>query len=442
MIKVRYKILRKFGDNMGGLVYDELSLVDSQMYKYDKFLHSRINKYTDAGRTIVTYFNINDANTSTSLGMETHYQIIGMDSPLRYDKITNMILVDFSPLAPNDTTASTTNVRNYDLSGEAYVLPNTVMPKENDFFIIKHLNMNNLFRVTKVVQDGMNTDGSYQISYVLHSTSDDELTQLNEQVVGEYIMDLQTIGGEDLTPIISKTDHELRSRLMKMVDDMIESYTARFYNATHNCFLCNLDGVTLFDLCGNMFMARHGVMIRDNANGNIVLNSNKIIDPRLDDLYQKSPYKWIERDAPYRYLDTFKYYTSKGFNYIDSTFARYGDDVDIMIPADAWCPSERCDSFFPLSVHAIFESEQDIRNCTINECRCGECCNEGINKSYKLKRYDYVSIIHDFIHGKLTSIEKLSLYTGDQLFDNSMSKEVYLWTPIIIYIIKQTLKIK
>jgi hypothetical protein len=442
MIKLQYKILRKCGDNMGGLVYDELSLVDSQMYKYDKFLHSRINKYTDAGRTIVIYFNINDANTSTSLGMETHYQIIGIDSPLRYDKITNMILVDFSPLAPNDTTASTTNVRNYDLSGEAYVLPNTIMPKENDFFIIKHLNMNNLFRVTKVVQDGMNTDGSYQISYVLHSTSDDELTQLNEQVVGEHIMDLQTIGGEDLTPIISKTDHELRSRLMKMVDDMIESYTARFYNVTHNCFLCNLDGVNLFDLCGNMFMARHGVMMRDNANGNIVLNSNKIIDPRLDDMYQKSPYKWIERDAPYRYLDTFKYYISKGFSYIDSTFARYGDDVDIMIPADAWCPSERCDSFFPLPVHAIFENEQDIRNCTINECRCGECCNEGINKSYKLKRYDYVSIIHDFIHGKLTSMEKLSLYTGDQLFDNSMSKEVYLWTPIIIYIIKQTLKIK
>ena len=153
MIKLQYKILRKCGDNMAGLVYDELSLVDSQMYKYDKFLHSRINKYTDAGRTIVIYFNINDANTSTSLGMETHYQVIGIDSPLRYDKITNMILVDFSPLTPNDTTASTTNVRNYDLSGEAYVLPNTIMPKENDFFIIKHLNMNNLFRVTKVVQE-------------------------------------------------------------------------------------------------------------------------------------------------------------------------------------------------------------------------------------------------------------------------------------------------
>ena len=43
------------------LVYDEQALVDSQIYKYDKFLHSRINKYTGSGRTIVTYFNINDS---------------------------------------------------------------------------------------------------------------------------------------------------------------------------------------------------------------------------------------------------------------------------------------------------------------------------------------------------------------------------------------------
>ena len=33
----------------------------------------------------------------------------------------------------------------------------------------------------------------------------------------------------------------------------------------------------------------------------------------MDDLYQKSPYKWIERDAPLRYLDTFKFYIRKGW---------------------------------------------------------------------------------------------------------------------------------
>lgn len=426
---------------MAGLIYDENALVDSQMYKYDKFLHSRINKYTGSGRTIVTYFSCNDVQTSTSLGMGDAYQILGADSPLRYNRIENMILLGFSPLNPEEGNASTTQVRNYNLNGDAFIIPGTVMPRENDFFIVNHLRMNHLMRVTQVMQDGLNTDGSYKISYSLFSTNEDDINHLKRQTVSEYVMDLQTIGGNDLTPIIGKEDYELRSRLISMTNDMIESYIAQFYDKIHNCFICHLDGVSLFDLCGNTFMGKHGIMIRDDSNGNIVLNNNKVNDPRIDMLYQKSPYKWIERDAPLRYLETFKYHTMKGYDYTDSSFARYGADVDVMIPDDAWCNSERCDRFFPFEVHSILENEYDTRQCHICDCPCCALKNECISH-YKLKRYDYISIIHDFIHGKITDISKLSLYTGDQLFDNSMSKEIYLWTPIIIYIIKQTLKIK
>ena len=426
---------------MSGLIYDETALVDSQMYKYDKFMHSRINKYTDQGRTLVTYFNINDAKTTTSLGMDTHYQVLGNDSPLRFDKIDNMMLIGFTPLTPEETQASNTPVRNYGLSGEAYIIPSTIMPKENDFFIVNHLNMNHLFRVTQVSQDGLTTDGSYKINYALFSTNVNAIDALKRQVVGDYKMDLQTIGGSDLTPVVGKTDYELRSRLIAMMNDMVESYIAQFYDPTHNCFICHLDFESLFDVCGNMFMQKQGVMIRDNTNGNVVLNPNKIVDQRLDLLYQKSPYKWIERDAPLRYLDTFKYHLVKAYNYPDSSFALYGMDLDIMIPNDPWCNSEQCDCFFPPEVHEILNSEQDIRTCTLEQCKC--CCKRPeCNRDFVLQRYDYISLIHDFIHGKLTNIQALSLYTGDQLFDNTLSKDLYLWTPIVIYIIQHTLKIK
>ena len=227
-----------------------------------------------------------------------------------------------------------------------------------------------------------------------------------------------------------------------MIDDMVENYNARFYDSTHNCYLLHLNGRTLFDMCGNYFMARNSVMIKDNANGNIVLNPNKCHDPRLDDLYQKSPYKWIERDAPLKYLDTFKFHTMKGVFYTESSFYNYGTDVDVMIPNDPWCDSPSCEMFFPMRVFEILDNEQDTRHCEIGMCR--KCLQRQtcFDKVYKLKRFDYVSIIHDYIHGKLTSIHKLSLYTGDQLFDNVDQQEIFLWTPIIIYILKQTLKIK
>jgi hypothetical protein len=252
---------------------------------------------------------------------------------------------------------------------------------------------------------------------------------------------LRTIGGDDLVPVIGKEDYEYRSRIIKMVNDMVETYTARFYDKTHNCYLLHLNGRTLFDLCGNMFMAKHSLMINDDSSGNIVLNPNKIRRPDMDDLYQKSPYKWIERDAPLRYLDTFKYYIRKGWDYPDSSFAMYGTDVDIMIPQNPWCRSNECDDFFPLEVMNIFENDQDTRPC--NECDC-KCCSKRTDcvRHYQLKRFDYISIIHDFIHGKLKTLEQLSLYTGDQLFDYSLSEEVYLWTPMVIYIIKYILKIQ
>lgn len=426
---------------MSGLMYDEQSLVDDQMYKYDKFIHSRINKYTDSGRTIVKYWNINDANTTTSLGFNSHYQILGTDSPLRYDEVDNMILIGFSPLQPENTQTSTTTVRNYNLNGNAFIIPGTLMPKENDFFIVKHINMNHLFRVTQVIQDGLNTDGSYQISYELFSTNPQEIGKLYDQTVGHYMMDLQTIGGEDLTPIIGKEDYELRSRLINMMNDMVENYVSRYYDSTHNCFILHLNGQSLFDVCGNMFMAKHGIMINDNTTGNIVLNSNKIKDQRLDYLYQKSPYKWIERDAPLRYLESFKYHIVKGWNYPDSSFAMYGTDIDIMIPVDPWCDSPSCDKFFPDDVLTVLDNEADNRGCRYSDCHSCPEYNE-CPRHYKSDRFDYVSIIHDFIHGRLTDIHKLSLYTGDQLFDNVDAQQIYLWSPIIIYIIKQVLKIK
>ena len=426
---------------MGGLIYDEQALIDSQVYKYDQFLHSRITKYTDAGRTIVTYWNINDDNTTTSLGMGTHYQILGTDSPLRYNQIEKFPILGMSPLNPEESNASQTNVRNYSLNGELYIIPGTVQPKENDFFIVNHLNMNHIFRITQVTQDGLNADGYYKCAYSLFSTNPSEIEWIYKQTVKHFVCDLKTIGGDDLVPIIGKEDYEYRNRIIKMVNDMCETYTARFYDHIHNCYLLHLNGRTLFDLSANMFMAKHGIMINDDTNGNIVLNENKLKDSNMEGLYQKSPYKWIERDAPLRYLESFKYRITNEDEYPDSSFYNYGYEVAIMIPSPPWCASPSCEKYFPDEVLSIFENEADIRACKYADCMC---CSKVKNcpRHYKCQRYDYISIIHDFIHGKLKSIHDLSLYTGDQLFDNAESQQVYLWTPIIIYIIKLILKIK
>lgn len=425
----------------GGLIFDEQSLIDDSVYKYDQYLHNRINRYTDAGRTMVIYFSINDSNTSVSLGLNVHYQILGPDSPLRYNKITRFPLVGMSPFQTDEKQASTSQARDLGVNGEAYILPGTVMPKENDFFIVKHLKMNHLIRVTQVTQDSFNTDGSYKINYELFSTNPNDIEQLERQVVSEYVTDFRTIGGDDLTPVIGKEEYDHRSRLIKMVNDMTENYIARYYDSKHNCFILHLNGRSLFDLCGNYFMAKNGIMINDNKIGNVILKNNKVNEPRLDFFYEKSVYKWIERDAPLRYLDKFKFRIMKGYDYPDSSFALYGDDIDVMLPVDPWCESDACMELFSEELVQILDEDIDCRACKPADCKC---CDKAKTcpRHYKCQRYDYISIIHDFIHGRLTNINQLSLYIGDQLFDNYDNERVYLWSPIIIYIIKQILKIQ
>lgn len=427
---------------MSELIYDENSLVDSQIYKYDKYLHQRINKYTGDARTLVTYFSIDDENTTDSLGLETHYQVLGPDSPIRYNKIVNMVLLGMSPFTPEETTASQTNVRNYSISGESTTIPGTVMPKENDMFIVNHVHMNHIFRINQVTQDGLNSDGGYKIQYSLFSTNPEEICWADKQTTKESVMDLKTIGGEDLTPVIGKEHHELRSRLISMLYDMIENYEARFYNEMHNCYVLHLNGSTWFDLCGNMFMARNGTMIMDDKKHNVTLNENKIRIREMNELYELSPYKWIERDAPLRYLETFKFYLAPAVIFGDSSFAMYGyDDWQVMMPTHPSCLKGDCDLFFPEDVFKILSNQFDPRTCSCEMCQCCPCCNT-CEKTYHLRRYDYVSLIHDYIWGKITKMEDLSLYIGDALFNNTPSRDIYLWTPIIIHIIKQTLKIK
>lgn len=429
---------------MGNLIFDERATLDGQLYKYDEVLHSRIMKYTGDGRTIVTYFNINDERTTGSFGLNDIYQTLGKDSPLRFNKIIDLPILAFSPLQPQDTQASVTTVRNYELVGEAYIIPGTIQPKENDFFIVKQLNMNHLFRVSAVGQDGLNTDGSYKISWQLFSTNPNEIEWVYKQTVSEFKTDLQTIGGNDLTPIIGKKDYEHRSRLIQMVNDMVDNYVSRFYVPRHNCLIYMANGESIFDPCGNMFMAKHGLLINDNAYGNLVLNEDKLRMHDIKSLYEKSPYKWIERDAPLRYLDTFKYHMMPSYNFVNSSFPMYGDnDIQVMIPNDPWCDSPMCEKYFSDDIVNILAGDKD---CKCERCCSCKCCDirESCCLHYKCQRFTYVQLIHDFIHGKLTSIKDLSLYIGDQLFDNGIAslREIYLYTPIVIYIIKKVLTMK
>ena len=398
-----------------GLIFDESTMMDGNIFKFEQRLHSHMNKYVENGAMLVTYFSQNEPESTVDRGLNDIDHVFGKHAPLRYNQIENFPIYGFGAAKPEDDDSK--QIEDITVDGTCMIIPSTVVPKPYDFFIVKHLKMTALFQVTKVEYDSMKVDGFYQITYHLYSTSDDEITKLKNQVVEVDHTDLNAIGSNK-NPIIKEDDFVLRGKIEQMITKMIESYRALFYNDRHNCFLFRNpeDGLDYFDMCGNEFIAKHSLMNQINATKVLVLN-HKIPDAQLALRYSNSVYNWLEMGAPERLLWKFNYNVGDAYPYPGSSFYRWGEaEVQIMYPV---APNEV----------GIINQQQSIFDDKQFNTFIGDI--EPVN--------DYEQLIWKFIHRTDLTIQDISLYTGDALFGGSRHRDVWLYTPMLIYIMRYIL---
>ena len=288
---------------MAQLMFDEGTLMDGNIFKFENRLKSSMNKYVEGGAMFVTYF-VQDENSSTvDRGLQDIEELFGTKAPLRYNEIENFPLYGFNQLKPDGTDEQ--QIEDINVDGECVILPCTIVPKPYDFFMIKHLKMDGLFMVTKVEYDSMKAEGYYKITYRLQSTSHETIQSLRQKIVNKYQMDLNAIG-TSVNPIVKEDDYILKGKINQMVGKMIESYRGMFYNSRHNCFLFRdpQTGLDVFDMCGNEFIAKYALMNYPNSPQVIVLNE-KLHEPQFLRYYTNSVYNWLELGAPLRLLSKF-----------------------------------------------------------------------------------------------------------------------------------------
>lgn len=404
---------------MNGMIFDEKTLFDENIFKYESRLKSQLNRYTENGMLLTTYFSQREDATTVDRGTRDIEELFGNRSPLRFNKINNVPINGFGQAAPNNNEES--EIEDFSVEGEAIIIPGTIIPKQFDFFIIEHLKMNAIFEVKSVTYDNMKIDGNFKIEYRLHSTSQETINNLMKLVVDEYVMNLNSIGS-DLNPVIKKDDYIYKEKVEQMVALMIRSYKSLFYNERHNCFLYH-DPKTnedYFDICANEFMAKFSIINIPNSFENIILSS-KVRDPQLPYYYNNSIFNWIEMDAPKRLLQRFYYSEVSSDSYPDSSFYLWDDLVNFMIPL----PTNKKNQTFDDRCYLDNERFQSY----LREDKMPEC--------------EYDKLIWKYIHQHTSiRIQDISLYIGDMLISSMNNKEIYLFTPIIIYIIRKILKMK
>ena len=401
---------------MSGLVFDERTLMDGNIFKFEERLHSHMNRYIENGALLVTYFTQDPGSSTVDRGLQDIDELFGKHSPLRYKEIKNFPIYGFNQANPENSDDQ--QVEDINVNGTVIIQPTTIVPKPYDFFMVNHLKMVCLFEVTNVEFDSMKQDGFYKITYRLQSTSPETIEKLRSKVVDTFYTELNNIG-TDRNPIIQQDDYHLRLKIDQMVCTMIDNYRAMFYNQKHNCFLFRDQdtGLELFDMTGNEFIAKYSLMNYENSSKVIVLNK-KINDVQLPIRYANSVYAWLELGAPARLLRKFEYMLDESTTYPLSSFSRYDDMIVLVMQPlstrEVGIITDKRDFFDDKQLLTFMDDKAEPYN-------------------------EYEKLIWKYIHKKDITIHDVSLYTADALISAVRHIDVFLYTPIIIYIIREIL---
>ena len=390
------------------LLLDEHKLVEDNIFEYEnRIANSEIVRFIESTPVFTTYFHINNNESTVDDGYKDIESIIGIKSPLRYQKITEFPIYNIEGI----TLALEESEYGLDssYSGEGTVLPNTIKPLPNDFFMINHLDKQYLFRITDIGYDNIRPDGYYKIGFKLEYLDDVRVESLLKQVNESFSCILENIGTEAKC-IISDEYLETVSKIDAMYNDMIQTYITIFYNKVYNSFLGDHDGnMKVYDPFMAMFINKHKLLNRKNDYSTIFL-SDTFNDNKRQIKYEKTIYRAFER-RDVKLVNPFPYHLIGGITKHDSPFARWNDKSVLIV--DIPLLGEECEESY---------ITQELTN------------------SFKFNAPTesiYVELMQKFIRNEEMSIYDIPLNLNEVLLSLNASEEVYFFTPILLYIIKE-----
>ena len=245
-----------------GIIIDEKRMVEDNIFKYEDRLKSPVSRFIETTPTFVTYYHVNPDISTVDEGYKDVHSILGSHSPIRYNKIESFPLYGIDQivlqLQEMDQGLDTT------YEGDAVIVPGSIKPLQNDFFVIPYLKEPYLFRVTEINYDTIMPDNYYKIGFTLEYLEIEKIESIENQVSEKYTCILENIGTEN-TCVIELESKDTLDAIDEMYDDMASTYRSIFYNDRHNCFLGEMgSGLYLYDPLQTQFINEHQLFNRKN----------------------------------------------------------------------------------------------------------------------------------------------------------------------------------
>lgn len=392
-------------------IINEQKMIEESIFKYEEKLKSPIRRFIDKKFVPVKYFHVKANDTTVDPGFGDVAEILGKDSPVKFQKI------DGFPLYGIDTLMLQINNEDQGLDtsfeSEAIIMAGTLRPVPNDYFMINHLHDSYIFRVTAVEFDQVTDTNCYKINYILEYIDKELEEQLDKQTDGSFTCILENIGTDERC-IIETDLHAKLEEIDRIYDDISSSYMTFYYNERYNCFLADFgNGRKLFDPFQLEFIMKNELFRKKNQIDSLFL-TEQFEDNRRKIKYQKTIYRFFETRKMDK-LDRFEYTVFPGINNQQTAFYRWIDkNVDILdIPRMAESPD----------IQRYFILSEDY----VNSIRMNAPVHTEV-----------ADLILRYARGEELTVDDIKPELSEEVMDlDDSNLEVFFLTPILMFVIRQ-----
>ena len=214
-------------------------------------------KFSDKKPTKVTYYTQNVEKSTLDEASGLYEAHLGSKSPFKFNKIKDFVLYGIDRINVEYDVGEFGTESN-PITGNCILLPNTIVPKDGDFFSISYVKENLLFKVNSISPDTLDNGANiYSIEYALEKV--DMIDTIESQVAKTYRFIVDNIGTE-FKAIIQDCDYDLIDNLEALVDNLIIKFTNIFFNDKLQTFVCNHDGWNMYDPFLIEFMKRNNIL--------------------------------------------------------------------------------------------------------------------------------------------------------------------------------------
>lgn len=210
------------------------------------------------------WWNMNDSLSTADSGMGTADDIIGKDSPFRYNKIDNLPVYNVMKDLQNlEMSMDDNGMMDMNVEIEPVLLPNTIIPGPYDYFEYTFSNGRNVFfRVNDVKIVTAKSNGYYKVPmHLVDMDSKEYPTQIKENVVEEFTVRLDNVGTNEKCIISNKIFNDIKE-LEKLIKITLSDYIDTFFNRRYNSFILREfnDKFTIFDPYLTKFILNHSIL--------------------------------------------------------------------------------------------------------------------------------------------------------------------------------------